>query len=455
MRFHVGQTLFAVHFGRPAVRGPFAFFELPARHDMEMPTSINIIKLTVAEHHKVYWEYDDRKTDPTHDGYLLCDDAGTVYANQYPHATYGQISAESNSRFRVYLPGKGELTSRLEQDPRFIYEYHLLSDVLEKMEEGIKHLGEIKLTAADEIKAKAREHLQVLTQLRDKIVAQFHKEFDSYKVEIAPKLIAGLLGFIRPHATIFRSLRPEEARGMSKDDFVQLLRFHERVDVVYPHGDKMSIESLYSQYDDGTEKPGVIPTIRIFYQEVPFFQRRKGGEGKSEHFPHNQPEMAVDCFYQRLNSSMPQMGRGMGMDVKDIATAEAARNIAPSDLLRHVQKEGKSAAVYPNGSEFSIEKVGENGEWLAIVHTEKYAHAPHAYRRFFTIPVEVNDRKVTETVAVMAYQYLLRNAYSLRRLTPQDIVDAIKASQDRLDIFSKASNSLCAEIEEPKGAAAP
>lgn len=56
----------------------------------------------VVEHHKVHLDYDgDDKAEPTCDGYILKDEFGILYTNQFPRASYGQMSDRGNYIFTI------------------------------------------------------------------------------------------------------------------------------------------------------------------------------------------------------------------------------------------------------------------------------------------------------------------------------------------------------------------
>jgi hypothetical protein len=60
---------------------------------------ISIFWLECAEHHKVFNSWDEKKTGDTYDGFIfksqIADDA-RIWHNQYPTASYGQLSDSNN-----------------------------------------------------------------------------------------------------------------------------------------------------------------------------------------------------------------------------------------------------------------------------------------------------------------------------------------------------------------------
>lgn len=56
---------------------------------------MTIKEFTCVEHHKVPGEWDDEKQ---HDGFIFKDAEGNAWHNQYPRASYGQISTDNDQR---------------------------------------------------------------------------------------------------------------------------------------------------------------------------------------------------------------------------------------------------------------------------------------------------------------------------------------------------------------------
>lgn len=62
-------------------------------------SKIILKKLTVTEHHKVPGFFGLSDEAP-YDGYILVDEDGAKYTNQYPHAQYGQLDDSADRMFR-------------------------------------------------------------------------------------------------------------------------------------------------------------------------------------------------------------------------------------------------------------------------------------------------------------------------------------------------------------------
>lgn len=95
MRFQIGQKIPVISF-IVAMNGRerSAIFFLPWD---ERIISSEIVYLTVTEHHKVGNGYDDAKDC---DGYVLEAATGEKWFNQYPTASYGQLSTDADYYFR-------------------------------------------------------------------------------------------------------------------------------------------------------------------------------------------------------------------------------------------------------------------------------------------------------------------------------------------------------------------
>lgn len=183
MRFQPNQILFAVHFGHNKdLPKTYGFFSMPMMFNDVEPDDINFIKLTVMEHHKVPNVYDPEKK-PECDGYLLKDETGRIFANQYPLASYGQISDEGNRRFVVHITEKGMLDKLRAENQKAIFEGHLLSNVLERIQRGIKELKEVTGDNATRCHKKAG----LLEKLYYRIVKEFSEKNPDYQLNMAWK----------------------------------------------------------------------------------------------------------------------------------------------------------------------------------------------------------------------------------------------------------------------------
>lgn len=179
MRHNIGDTVFAVQFTEPdETPGRIKMFYMPLAYlNSTPPTKINIIRMEVMEHHKVAWDQDPT-AEKKYDGYLLKDDSGLLFSNQHPLYEGGQLTDKGNRLFYRHGDDKKKLIQELKASPSAIYSYNLLSDVLERMEKGIKTLSAPPAAPEDDLKAKQ------LIELRDKIIKQFKDTYPEYSIEL-------------------------------------------------------------------------------------------------------------------------------------------------------------------------------------------------------------------------------------------------------------------------------
>lgn len=103
MRFNIGQKIFTIGLvlnskstGKLSIHGHFVN---PVPH-LYTISKIQFNELTVTEHHKVSGEWSDEKE---YDGFKAVDKNGLIYSNQYPIASYGQLTDNKNHEFELDL----------------------------------------------------------------------------------------------------------------------------------------------------------------------------------------------------------------------------------------------------------------------------------------------------------------------------------------------------------------
>jgi hypothetical protein len=106
----IGLTLVNKESNKPVY--PYGFLRpYPNQFDI---TNIFFNELTVTEHHKVSGEWSDEKQ---YDGFILKDTQDRVWHNQYPRASYGQLSDSNDGLFTTPLFEKlFEETKALDND---------------------------------------------------------------------------------------------------------------------------------------------------------------------------------------------------------------------------------------------------------------------------------------------------------------------------------------------------
>lgn len=102
MRYEIGQKIWTVFF-----HNLDAFFYPSYSQFMPWESAtfpeIEFRELTVTEHHKVLNEWANNTDVPDCDGYVLQDDTGRIWHNQFPRASYGQMSDNCDGLFRLFL----------------------------------------------------------------------------------------------------------------------------------------------------------------------------------------------------------------------------------------------------------------------------------------------------------------------------------------------------------------
>lgn len=181
MRYQLQENLFVVHFEFPLAEGEKQrmLFRQPMLYDDVFPSKCHFNLLTVTEHHKVHNEWGNREDKPECDGFILIDASGQRFANQYPTAAYGQTTDTADRRFNLSLPDEDNFKVYFAENPNAIYQYHLLSDMLVEIHQGI--LGLSKPECNEEQKAKAKE----LGRLYEFIIAAFKEAYPEYTVELS------------------------------------------------------------------------------------------------------------------------------------------------------------------------------------------------------------------------------------------------------------------------------
>lgn len=163
MRYQVGQKVPVV---ACVIKGQKPFgVTIPLLHDDKQPDSVFMKMLTVTEHHRVpnHWESDPEKKDC--DGYILSDEQGARWLNQYPRASYGQTTDHADRQFEADLSkaSKEEIEKALGNEESYPLFYECLDQCIERILRGIEQLphGHEKVPQLNRllmtIEAKARE----------------------------------------------------------------------------------------------------------------------------------------------------------------------------------------------------------------------------------------------------------------------------------------------------------
>lgn len=107
MRYEIGQKIWGVFFHNTDAifyphYSPWMPFDFFGEVRKTMPR-IEFVELTVTEHRKVRWEYEEETVEPKYDGFILVDAQGREWHNQYPRASYEQTSDTCDGLFSLYM----------------------------------------------------------------------------------------------------------------------------------------------------------------------------------------------------------------------------------------------------------------------------------------------------------------------------------------------------------------
>jgi len=204
MRYEVNQELFVIHFDYASLRNQESKFQaadfmLPFLWgNKEIPAEVDLEMLTVTDHFLTAWDQDPDQ-EKKYDGYLLLDSKGEIFANQYPLASYGQISDTGDRRFNYYVTegeDHGAIFKAFDMGEKKVYEYHLLADVIRNMTEGLNNAKE-KLSDIH-LNEFTHEDAAFYTELRDNLTIvlemiekAFKEKYPEWSYEIKKKNISG------------------------------------------------------------------------------------------------------------------------------------------------------------------------------------------------------------------------------------------------------------------------
>ena len=145
-------------------------FARPYFYDIDdKPLKTTISKMKCKEHHKVYWEYDDKKAPPTYDGFVFTDNKGGVWYNQFPYASYGQLEDSQNRHVH--------LNDWDVDDKTIIYNMYNFKSYMKELYNGIHNVRK----SGDENKAN------ILQTHFDEVKELFEKQFGK-KITIKPNI---------------------------------------------------------------------------------------------------------------------------------------------------------------------------------------------------------------------------------------------------------------------------
>lgn len=95
--------------------------------------------LTVTEHHKVAWDQDP-SGKKEYDGFILVDDQGHAWSNQYPCASYGQITTQTDYYFDKWYPADTDVSTLSDTD---VATYEDVTVTIDRIKRGVEELKAI------------------------------------------------------------------------------------------------------------------------------------------------------------------------------------------------------------------------------------------------------------------------------------------------------------------------
>lgn len=137
-RYFPGQELYGIAFSYQDEN--MSCTSLPLLWNDKYPSKIHLVKLTVSQHHKVPDCYDERKPpELSCDGYHLVGTNGRTYTNQFPTASYGQLTDTADRIFTEEV-AEGGWKERLERDAEDPSRYMLVTSVFADVTKGIRDI---------------------------------------------------------------------------------------------------------------------------------------------------------------------------------------------------------------------------------------------------------------------------------------------------------------------------
>lgn len=185
MRYQVGEKLITVFFEIEG-RKLSDWFIMPYLYDMHKVEKVWLKELEVKEHHKVHWEMDPEKKKD-YDGYILHDQTGNIWHNQYPSAAYEQFSNEADYLFQRHFPGEKEELDAYFNDPKEPADFKLLSNVYSRIAKGINQCKDVadNVQKDPEERKRGEELVKLLTLVKEDIDNQLKETFKK-KMESKP-----------------------------------------------------------------------------------------------------------------------------------------------------------------------------------------------------------------------------------------------------------------------------
>lgn len=177
MRYEIGEVIYGIHFGFEGMLPKNChMFLKPTGPYFDKVKIVTIKKLVVIEHHKVRWMYDTDEQEARYDGYILKDEKGDRWVNQYPRASYGQLSDTAD---RIFTKRDAMSDKEHAQEP---IQFYSLPDFITEISDAIKSLD--KDDKYDFNKSK-NKYLSSFVELKEKILKQLKEEHNVELKEVS------------------------------------------------------------------------------------------------------------------------------------------------------------------------------------------------------------------------------------------------------------------------------
>lgn len=181
-RHVVGETVFGIKFFFIGLF-PDPTFHLPFSRDLRDVEKIEFIRFTVTEAHMVPECCDLSEMVAKHEGYILTDDKGDKWFNQYPCALYGSVVNDGDSRYER-AHGNFNDAEKLVSVSGIMSCYDLI-DLMCTLNDQIRHYSRDDLQ--DYVKTTGRyadfsRRLSLMLNLKERIEKEFRNQFNKQLV---------------------------------------------------------------------------------------------------------------------------------------------------------------------------------------------------------------------------------------------------------------------------------
>lgn len=154
MRYNVGEKIIVMFY---ILNGRAAWMNPMYRPWEDTLTRIEMETLTVVEHHKVAWDQDPQG-EKKYDGFILENRLHQRWSNQYPTASYGQVSTSADYYFDRKYPDDIDFKQLSDEQ---LATFEDVTVVIDRIDRGIAFFKE---DGRDEYASMLERHRQELVQ---------------------------------------------------------------------------------------------------------------------------------------------------------------------------------------------------------------------------------------------------------------------------------------------------